>query len=141
MKKKPVKKQSGKAPKGKPKTSVKVKTTGTPKAPKAQKCQWTVTGANWQWIHKGHTEEDPTELATIAIEQLYGKKDRSLGGDKILCDDPDDQGMGFILIIEHSKMRQETDKLAVYSPHILANAGFYRLAEDIRKMDADLEEI
>lgn len=96
-------------------------------------CQWTVSGPQWQWIHKGKSHDDPVEIATMAVEQLYGKKE-GLDDDKFLIEDPNDIEIGFLFVVEHSKMKDVGEKMAIYSPIVLANAGLYSLAEEIKNI-------
>lgn len=83
---------------------------------------WTVEGVNWQKSIKANINSSPTEIATQCIEQLIN----SLEGDEEI-------EFGAILLIHNNKMKSEDEYLVVYTPHILANAGYYKDAEELKK--------
>ena len=83
---------------------------------------WTVEGVNWQKKIRSSIDSNPTEIATQCIENLIN----SLDGD-------DEIDFGAILIISHNKMKSEDEYLVVYTPHVLANAGYYTEAEELKK--------
>ena len=82
---------------------------------------WTVEGVNWQKSIKASIDSNPTEIATKCVETLIN----SLEGDE-------DIEFGAILMIHHDKMKSEDEYLVVYTPHILANAGYYSDAEELK---------
>jgi len=82
---------------------------------------WTVEGTNWQKDIKASIKSNPTEIATQCIENLIN----SLEGDE-------DIEFGAILIVHHDKMKSEDEYLVLYTPHVLANAGYYSDAEELK---------
>ena len=83
---------------------------------------WTVEGVNWHKKLKASINSNPTEIATQCVEQLIN----SIG-------ENDEIEFGAILIISHNKMKTEDEYLVLYTPHVLANAGFYTDAEELKK--------
>ncbi len=83
---------------------------------------WTVEGVNWQKSIKANIKSNPTEIATQCVENLIN----SLEGDE-------DVEFGAILLIYHNKMKSEDEYLVVYTPYVLANAGYYTDAEELKK--------
>jgi hypothetical protein len=82
---------------------------------------WTIEGTNWQKNIKASINSNPTEIATQCIENLIN----SLEGDE-------DIEFGAILIVHHDKMKSEDEYLVLYTPHVLANAGYYSDAEELK---------
>ena len=83
---------------------------------------WTVEGVNWAKKIRSSIDSNPTEIATQCVENLINS-----------LDDDDEIDFGAILIISHNKMKSEDEYLVVYTPHVLANAGYYTDAEELKK--------
>lgn len=84
---------------------------------------WTVEGVDWAKKIKAHIDTDPSEIATrgveIALESLKTKEDSIQ--------------FGAILRVFHNKMKDEGEHWILYAPKILANAGYYKDAEELKK--------
>jgi len=88
---------------------------------------WTVEGVDWSQEIRASIDSEPSEIATRAVETIVS----ALG-------DSDEIEFGAILMIQHDKMNSEDEHLVVYAPAILANAGYYQDAEEL-KLAADKE--
>jgi hypothetical protein len=88
---------------------------------------WTVEGVDWSQEVRASIDSEPSEIATRAVETIVS----ALG-------DSDEIEFGAILMIQHDKMKSEDEYLVVYAPAILANAGYYQDAEEL-KLAADKE--
>ena len=88
---------------------------------------WTVEGVDWSQEVRASIDSEPSEIATRAVETIVS----ALG-------DSDEIEFGAILMIQHDKMKSEDEHLVVYAPAILANAGYYQDAEQL-KLAADKE--
>ena len=88
---------------------------------------WTVKGVDWSQEVRASIDSEPSEIATRAVETIVS----ALG-------DSDEIEFGAILMIQHDKMKSEDEYLVVYAPAILANAGYYQDAEEL-KLAADKE--
>lgn len=88
---------------------------------------WTVEGVDWSQEIRASIDSEPSEIATRAVETVVS----ALG-------DSDEIEFGAILMIKHDKMKSENEHLVVYAPAILANAGYYQDAEEL-KLAADKE--
>jgi hypothetical protein len=88
---------------------------------------WTVEGVDWSQEVRASIDSEPSEIATRAVETIVS----SLG-------DSDEIEFGAILMVRHDKMKSENEHLVVYAPAILANAGYYQDAEEL-KIAADKE--
>jgi hypothetical protein len=88
---------------------------------------WTVEGVDWSQEVRASIDSEPSEIATRAVETIVS----SLG-------DSDEIEFGAILMVRHDKMKSEDEHLVVYAPAILANAGYYQDAEEL-KLAADKE--
>lgn len=88
---------------------------------------WTVEGVDWSQEVRASIDSEPSEIATRAVETIVS----SLG-------DSDEIEFGAILMVRHDKMNSENEHLVVYAPAILANAGYYQDAEEL-KIAADKE--
>jgi len=82
---------------------------------------WTVEGVNWQKSIKASIDSDPSEIATRGVELIL----KSLETEEVQ--------FGAILRIYHNKMKDEGEHWIVYAPNILANAGYYQDAEELKK--------
>lgn len=88
---------------------------------------WTVEGVDWSQEIRASIDSEPSEIATRAVETIVsGLKDS------------DEIEFGAILMIQHDKMKSEDEHFVVYAPAILANAGYYKDAEEL-KIAADKE--
>lgn len=85
--------------------------------------KWTVEGVNWSYDIKASINADVSEIATQAVEKVI----------QSLNDDNDSLEFGAILRIFHNKMKDEGEHWIVYAPNILANAGYYEDAEELKK--------
>lgn len=83
---------------------------------------WTVEGVNWQKSIKASINSSPTEIATRCVENLINS-----------LKDEEDVDFGAILILRHNKMKSEDEYLVLYTPDVLANAGYYTDADELRK--------
>jgi hypothetical protein len=88
---------------------------------------WTVEGVDWSQEVRASIDSEPSEIATRAVETIVS----ALG-------DSDEIEFGAILMIQHDKMKSEDEYRVVYAPAILANAGYYQDAEEL-KLAADKE--
>jgi hypothetical protein len=88
---------------------------------------WTVEGVDWSQEIRASIDSEPSEIATRAVETIVS----ALG-------DSDEIEFGAILMIQHDKMESEDEHFVVYAPAILANAGYYKDAEEL-KIAADKE--
>jgi hypothetical protein len=84
---------------------------------------WTVEGVDWSENIKANINSDPSEIATKGVEQAVESLKNSEDGIQF----------GAILRIFHNKMKNENEHLFVFAPHILANAGYYADAEQLKK--------
>jgi hypothetical protein len=83
---------------------------------------WTVEGVDWSKKIKAHIETDPSEIATRGVEMaLEGLKTEE-----------DSIQFGAILRVLHNKMKDEGEHWIIYAPTILANAGYYQDAEELK---------
>lgn len=89
---------------------------------------WTVEGVNWSKNIKASIESDPSEIATrgveLAIESLKTIEDTI--------------EFGAIIRVFHNKMKDEGKHWILFTPKILANAGYYEEAEELRKAAEEL---
>lgn len=83
---------------------------------------WTVEGVNWRKSIKASINSNPTEIATQCVENLINS-----------LEDEEDADFGAILVLRHNKMKSEDEYLVLYTPHVLANAGYYTDAEELKK--------
>ena len=83
---------------------------------------WKVTGANWTWTCKAPEAASPVEIATQAFEHAWGTyTDKGT----LKVSKGSKAALGAIVSIEHSGMESEEDHIFIYSPIVLANAGFH----------------
>jgi hypothetical protein len=83
---------------------------------------WTVEGVDWSKNIKASVNSEPSEIATRGVESILHS----------LNDDEEIQ-FGAILRVFHNKMKDEGEHWIIYTPTILANAGYYQDAEEIRE--------
>jgi hypothetical protein len=83
---------------------------------------WTVEGVDWSKNIKASIDSEPSEIATRGVESILESLQT---GEEIQ--------FGAILRVFHSKMKDEREHWIVYTPTILANAGYYQDAEEIRE--------
>lgn len=88
---------------------------------------WTVKGVDWSQEIRASINSEPSEIATRAVETILSS-----------LEDSDEIEFGAILMIHHDKMKSEDEHFVVYAPAILANAGYYKDAEEL-KIAADKE--
>ena len=84
---------------------------------------WTVEGVDWSKNIKASINSDPSEIATRGVELIL----------KSLETEEDSIQFGAILRVYHNKMKDEGEHWIVYAPSILANAGYYQDAEELKK--------
>jgi hypothetical protein len=84
---------------------------------------WTVEGVDWSKNIKASIKSDPSEIATRGVELIL----------EALKTEEDSIQFGAILRVYHSKMKDEGEHWIVYAPNILANAGYYQDAEELKK--------
>lgn len=84
---------------------------------------WTVEGVDWSKNIKASIDSDPSEIATRGVELIV----------KALETEEESAQFGAILRVYHNKMKDEGEHWIVYAPTILANAGYYQDAEELRK--------
>lgn len=84
---------------------------------------WTVEGVDWSENIKAHVNSDPSEIATRGVETILD----SLETEK------DSIQLGAILRVFHNKMKDEGEHWIIYAPPILANAGYYEDAEELKQ--------
>lgn len=84
---------------------------------------WTVEGVDWSKNIKANINSDPSEIATRGVELVL----------KSLKEEEDAVQFGAILRVFHNKMKDEGEHWIVYAPNILANAGYYEDAEELKK--------
>ena len=83
---------------------------------------WTVEGVNWSKNIKASIDSEPSEIATRGIESIL----------KSLETEDDFIQLGAILRVFHNQMKDEGEHWIVYTPPILANAGYYQDAEELK---------
>lgn len=88
---------------------------------------WTVEGVDWSQEILASIDSEASEIATRAVETVVSA-----------LEDSDEIEFGAILMIKHDRMKSENEHLVVYAPAILANAGYYQDAEEL-KLAADKE--
>jgi hypothetical protein len=84
---------------------------------------WTVEGVDWSKNIKASIKSDPSEIATRGVELIL----------EALKTEEDSIQFGAILRVYHNKMKDEGEHWIVYAPNILANAGYYQDAEELKK--------
>ena len=89
---------------------------------------WTVEGVDWSKEIKSSIESDPSEIATRGVELVL---------ESLKTNDNSIQ-FGAILRVFHDKMKDEGEHWIIYAPTILANAGYYQDAEELRQAAEEL---
>jgi hypothetical protein len=84
---------------------------------------WTVEGVNWSYDIKASINSEPSEIATRGVESAI----------KSMESEEESIEFGALLRIFHDKMISEDEHLIIYAPTILANAGYYKDAEELDK--------
>lgn len=84
---------------------------------------WTIEGVDWSKKVKGSIDSDPAEIATRGVELIL---------DSLKTKD-DSVEFGAILRVFHNKMKDEGEHWIIYAPTILANAGYYKDAEELKQ--------
>ena len=84
---------------------------------------WTIEGSNWSQNIKASINADPSEVATRGVELAL----------KSLETEDDSINFGAIIRVFHSQMKDEGEHLIIYAPMILANAGYYKDAEELKE--------
>jgi hypothetical protein len=83
---------------------------------------WTVEGVDWSKNIKANITSEPSEIATKAVESII----------ESLETEDDSIQFGAILRVYHDKMKDEGEHWIIYAPTILANAGYYEDAEELK---------
>ena len=89
---------------------------------------WTVEGVDWSKNIKASIDSDPSEIATRGVELIL----------ESLKTEEESIQFGAILRVLHNKMKDEGEHWIVYAPQILANAGYYKDAEELKKAAEEL---
>lgn len=89
---------------------------------------WTIEGVDWAKNMKAHIDSDPSEIATRGVEMALDS----------LKTEEDSIQFGAILRVFHNKMKDEGEHWIMYAPNILANAGYYQDAEELKKAAEEL---
>jgi hypothetical protein len=89
---------------------------------------WTIEGVDWSKNIKANINSDPAEIATRGVELILDS----------LKTENDSIEFGAILRIFHDKMKDEGEHWIIYAPTILANAGYYKDAEELKKAAEEL---
>ena len=84
---------------------------------------WTTEGSNWSQNIKAPINSNPSEIATRGVELAL----------KSLETEDDSINFGAILRVFHNKMKDEGEHWIIYAPTILANAGYYKDAEELKE--------
>lgn len=84
---------------------------------------WTVEGVDWAKKIKSHIDTDPSEIATRGVEMAL----------ESLKTEEDSIQFGAILRVFHNKMKDDGEHWIIYAPTILANAGYYQDAEELKQ--------
>lgn len=84
---------------------------------------WSVEGVDWIQKLKADVSTDPNEIATRGIELIIKSLGKSI----------EEIHFGAVLRVFHSKMKSEDEHWIIYAPAILANAGYYKDAEELEK--------
>jgi hypothetical protein len=83
---------------------------------------WTVEGVDWSKNIKASIKSEPSEIATRAVEFLINS----------LESEDDSIQFGAVLRVFHNKMKDEGEHWILYTPTVLANAGYYKDAEELK---------
>jgi hypothetical protein len=83
---------------------------------------WTVEGVDWSKNIKASVDSDPSEIATRGVESIL----------ESLKTEDDSIQLGAVLRVFHDKMKDEGEHWIIYAPTILANAGYYKDAEELK---------
>jgi hypothetical protein len=84
---------------------------------------WTVEGVDWSQNIKASIDSDPSEIATRGVESIL----------ESLKTEEDSIQLGAVLRVFHNKMKGEGEHWIIYAPTILANAGYYQDAEELKQ--------
>ena len=84
---------------------------------------WTIEGVDWSQDIKASIDSEPSEIATKAVESIV----------ESLKTENDEIHFGAILRVFHNKMKDEGEHWILYAPPILANAGYYKDAEELKQ--------
>lgn len=84
---------------------------------------WTIEGVNWSKNIKASIDSDPSEIATRGVEMILDS----------LETEEDSIELGAVLRVYHNKMKDEGEHWIIYAPPILANAGYYEDAEELKQ--------
>jgi hypothetical protein len=84
---------------------------------------WTVEGVDWSKNIKASIDSEPSEIATRGVESIL----------ESLKTEEDSIQFGAILRVFHNKMKDEGEHWIIYAPPILANAGHYQDAEELKQ--------
>lgn len=102
--------------------------------------KWTVEGANWIWKYNGKLK-DAMEVATLCVEDFMSDKQEfqlrgeflNKNGDKRSQNSNDSLGLGCVILLTNPQLIKIEDSIVIYTPHVLANAGFYDEAEKMTR--------
>ncbi|WP_396275023.1 hypothetical protein [Hyphomonas sp.] len=84
---------------------------------------WTVEGVDWSKNIKANIDSDPSEIATRGVESIL----------ESLKTEEDSIQLGAVLRVFHNRMKDEGEHWIIYAPTILANAGYYQDAEELKQ--------
>jgi hypothetical protein len=84
---------------------------------------WTVEGVDWAKNIKASIDSEPSEIATRAVESVL----------ESLKTEEDSIQFGAVIRVFHNKMKDEGEHWIIYAPTILANAGYYQDAEELKQ--------
>lgn len=85
---------------------------------------WQVAGANWQEKIQAPETTSPIEIATSAVEKVWGKSTVNEVR----------PSLGFILEISHQNMKSQGEHIIVLSALVLANAGFHTESAELNRL-------
>ena len=85
--------------------------------------KWTVEGVDWSKDIKASIDSEPSEIATRGVESII----------ESLQTEEDSVQFGAIIRVFHDKMKDEGEHWIIYAPTILANAGYYKDAEELKE--------
>ncbi|NBO25086.1 MAG: hypothetical protein EBU93_07655, partial [Chlamydiae bacterium] len=86
--------------------------------------KWTIDAAHWSETIIAPITSSPIEICTRAIENVYEKVSKSRNS----------IDFGLVIIVSHSKMKEEKEHFVCYTPLALANAGFHKEAKNIQDL-------
>lgn len=94
------------------------------KKEKSKNCTWSVEGANFIWKSKGKTDDNVTELATKAIEDIFSNEEWKSEAEIEMTRD-ECPSLGVIMMV-YNNFTKPDDVMVFYTPMVLANAGLHK---------------